>query len=154
MQILTPEEIPKMRAACQLAAETLQYTRQFVKAGVTTNEIDKIVHEYTLAKKAIPAPLGYHGFPKSVCTSVNEVICHGIPDDRPLRDGDIVNVDVTVYVGGVHGDTDATFAVGTVDRQSTRLIATTKECLERGIEVVRPGRRICEIGQAIEAHAH
>src|SRR5258708_5149647 len=105
MQILTADEIPRMRAACRLAAETLRHASQFVKAGVTPNEIDTIVHEYTIARKATPAPLGYHGFPKSVCTSVNDVICHGVPDDTPLKDGDIVNVDVTSILDGFFGDT-------------------------------------------------
>src|ERR1051325_4086513 len=109
MQIMTLEDLPKMRAAGKLAAQTLQYARGLVRAGVTTNEIDRAVHEYTIAHKATPAPLGYHGFPKSVCTSVNEVICHGVPDDVPLKEGDIINVDVTPVLDGFYGDTSATF---------------------------------------------
>ena len=101
-----------------------------------------------------PSPLRYHGFPKSVCTSVNEVICHGIPDDRALVDGDIVNLDITVYVDGVHGDTNATFCVGDVDPESRRLVRVTEECLDLGIEAVRPGAPLSDIGRAIETHAH
>ncbi|HMC69688.1 MAG TPA: type I methionyl aminopeptidase, partial [Mycobacteriales bacterium] len=118
------------------------------------DELDRVAHEAHLARHVYPSPLRYKGFPKSVCTSVNEVICHGIPDDRALIEGDIVNVDVTVYVDGVHGDTNATFGVGEIDHESRRLIDVTHECLERGIAAVAPGRPISVIGKAIEDHAH
>ena len=121
--------------------------------GVTTDELDAVCHQATIQRGAYPSPLNYHGYPKSLCTSVNEVICHGIPDSRPLADGDIVNLDVTVYVEGVHGDTNATFGVGRVDDESQRLIVVTRECLERGIDAVKPGRPISDIGRAIQRHA-
>jgi methionyl aminopeptidase len=146
--------VEPMRVASRVAAEVLAVTSAAVAPGVTTDELDAIAHQACVDRGAYPSPLNYKGYPKSICTSVNEVICHGIPDDRALRDGDIVNIDVTAYIGGVHGDTDATFGVGKVDRESARLIATTRECLDRGIAVVKPGRLINEIGQAIEAHAH
>jgi len=149
-----PALVERMRVAGQVAAEVLAITSTAVAPGVTTDELDAIAHEACIARGAYPSPLNYKGYPKSICTSVNEVICHGIPDDRALRDGDIVNLDVTVFMGGVHGDTDATFAVGKVDRESARLIATARQCLEQGIAVVKPGRLINEIGRAIEAHAH
>jgi methionyl aminopeptidase len=149
-----PGLIEPMRRAGRVAAEVLALTGAAVAPGVTTDELDAIAHQACLSRGAYPSPLNYRGYPKSICTSVNEVICHGIPDDRALRDGDIVNIDVTVYIGGVHGDTNATFAVGTVDRESARLISTTRACMEDGIAVVKPGRRIHEIGRAIEARAH
>jgi methionyl aminopeptidase len=126
---------------------------QLVAPGVTTDEIDIAVHDLCIERGCYPSPLNYGAFPKSVCTSVNEVICHGIPDDRALRDGDIVNLDVTTYIGGVHGDTNATFAVGEIDDQSRRLIRTAEECMWRGIEAVRPGRPLSDIGRAIEDNA-
>jgi methionyl aminopeptidase len=149
MQILSQDEIPKMRAACRLAAETLQYVRQFVKSGVTTNEIDRIVHEYTLSHKAQPAPLGYHGFPKSVCTSVNEVVCHGVPDDTPLKDGDIINVDVTTILDGFFGDTSATFYVGDVSEKAKHITDCAEKAMWKGIEEVRPFGTTGDIGFAI-----
>jgi len=151
--VKTPEVIERLRHAGRVAAEILAIGGAAVRPGVTTDEIDAVVHEATIDRNAYPSPLGYRGYPKSVCTSVNEVICHGIPDDRPLAEGDIVNVDVTAYVGGVHGDTSATFAVGEVDERSARLMRVTRECLELGIEAVRPGRPISDIGAAIERHA-
>jgi methionyl aminopeptidase len=120
---------------------------------VTTDELDAICHEACIRRGAYPSPLNYNGFPKSLCTSVNEVICHGIPDDRPLRDGELVNLDVTLFIGGVHGDTNGTFLVGDVDDSSRRLVTVTRECLELGIATVHPGRPISDIGRAIEAHA-
>jgi methionyl aminopeptidase len=124
-----------------------------VAPGVVTDELDALCHEECIRRGGYPSPLNYNGFPKSLCTSVNEVICHGIPDDRALIDGDIVNLDVTIFVDGVHGDTNATFPVGTVDADSERLIRVTRECLERGIDAVRPGRPISVIGKAIQTHA-
>ncbi len=149
-----PDVIERMRPACRAAAEVLEVVGAAVRPGVTTDDLDALAHEEIIARGAYPSPLNYHGFPKSLCTSVNEVICHGIPDDRALVDGDIVNLDVTVYLDGVHGDTNATFLVGEVDEESRRLVAVTQECLLEGIAAVRPGRPISDIGAAIEAHAH
>jgi len=151
--IKTPEQIERMRQAGRAAAEVLEAVGAAVGPGVTTDELDALAHEECLRRGGYPSPLGYHGYPKSLCTSVNEVICHGIPDDRALLDGDIVNLDVTIFLDGVHGDTNATFLVGEVDGASRRLVEVTRECLDRGIATVRPGGRICDIGRAIEAHA-
>jgi methionyl aminopeptidase len=126
---------------------------EHVAPGITTDELDQICHDACIARGGYPSPLGYGGFRKSLCTSVNEVICHGIPDDRPLQDGDIVNLDVTLFREGVHGDTNATFLVGTVDDASKKLVRVTAECLERGIAAVAPGRRFSDIGRAIQGHA-
>jgi methionyl aminopeptidase len=147
------ELIERMRVAGRVAAEVLRVTAGAVEVGITTDELDAVCHAATIERGAYPSPLNYHGYPKSVCTSVNEVICHGIPDSRPLSDGDIVNLDVTVYLGGVHGDTNATFGVGDVDAESQRLITVTKECLSRGIGAVVPGRPVSDIGRAIQRHA-
>jgi methionyl aminopeptidase len=147
------ERMERIRRACQAAAEVLAEGGRAVRPGVTTDEIDRIVHEAYIARGGYPSTLNYHGFPKSLCTSVNEVILHGIPDSRPLEDGDIVNLDVTIYLGGMHGDCSATFLVGTVDDASRRLVRVTRECLELGISTVRPGRPLSEIGRAIERHA-
>jgi methionyl aminopeptidase len=145
--------IERLREAGRVAAEVLAATASAVAPGVTTDELDARCHEATIAAGAYPSPLNYHGYPKSLCTSVNEVICHGIPDSRPLRDGDIVNLDVTVFLDGVHGDTNATIPVGTVDADSARLVSVTRECLELGIGAVVPGRPISDIGRAIQHHA-
>jgi methionyl aminopeptidase len=147
------DTIRRMRAAGRAAAEVLAATAAAIRPGVTTDQLDAIAHAESIARGAYPSPLNYRGFPKSLCTSVNEVICHGIPDDRPLADGDIVNLDVTVFLDGVHGDTNATYPVGRVDGESLRLIQVTRECLERGIGAVRPGRPVADIGAAVEAHA-
>jgi methionyl aminopeptidase len=151
--VKSDDVLARLRVAGRVAAEVLRVTGEAIRAGVTTDELDAICHTATVERGAYPSPLNYHGYPKSLCTSVNEVICHGIPDSRPLSEGDIVNLDVTVYLDGVHGDTNATFAVGEVDAESRRLITVTRECLERGIEAVVPGRPINEIGRAIERHA-
>jgi methionyl aminopeptidase len=151
--IQTPETIEKMRHAGRIAADVLQLVGTHVRPGITTEELDVIAHEACIERGAYPSPLNYHGYPKAICTSVNEVICHGIPDDRALQDGDIVNLDVTAYVDGVHGDTNATFEVGTVDDESRRLIRVTRECLERAIATVRPGEPFNAIGRAIQEHA-
>ena len=151
--IKSPEIIERMRHAGAVAAEVLRLAGQAVKPGVTTDEIDSLVHELCIARNAYPSPLNYMGYPKSVCSSVNEVICHGIPDSRKLEDGDIVNLDVTCFIGGVHGDTNATFAVGEIDNESRDLIKVTEECIWRGIEAVKAGRPLSDIGRAIEDHA-
>lgn len=151
--VKSPDVIARMRVACRVAAEVLEVTGAAVAAGVTTDELDHIAHEAYVERGAYPSTLNYHGYPKSICTSVNEVICHGIPDDRPLADGDIVNIDVTAYIDGVHGDCSATFPVGEVDPDSARLVEVTRECRDLGIAAVRPGRPLSDIGRAIQAHA-
>jgi methionyl aminopeptidase len=151
--VRTPDVIERMRVAGRAAAEVLQIVGAAVAPGVTTDELDAICHEECIKRGGYPSPLNYGAFPKSLCTSVNEVICHGIPDDRVLVDGDIVNLDVTIYLNGVHGDTNATFPVGRIDQASADLIAVTHECLDRGIAAVKPGREIREIGRAIQSHA-
>ena len=152
-RVKSPDIIDRMRHAGATAAEVLRLAGEFVRPGITTDSIDVYVHELCLERNAYPSPLNYNGFPKSVCTSANEVICHGIPDTRVLQDGDILNIDVTTYIGGVHGDTNATFFVGDVDPESRQLVQVTEECMWRGIEAVRPGRPISDIGRAIEDHA-
>ncbi len=152
--VKSADVIARMRVAGAIARDVLVETGAAVAPGVTTDEIDRISHEAHIARNVYPSPLGYRGFPKSVCTSVNEVICHGIPDDRALVEGDIVNIDVTVYVDGVHGDTNATFAVGRIDPVSKHLVRATSECLDLAIEAVRPGAPLHDIGRAIETHAH
>lgn len=149
-----PAEQDAMRAACRLAARTLKLCGEMIKPGITTESINEFVHQFTIDNNAVPAPLNYHGFPKSVCTSVNEVVCHGIPSrKRVLEDGDIINVDVTPILDGFHGDTSRTYCVGDVSAETRKLVDTTWECLERAIAVVRPGVRIREIGGAIQDHA-
>jgi len=145
--------IERMRRAGRAASEVLALTAAAIGPGVTTDELDAICHQACIDRGGYPSPLNYGGFPKSLCTSVNEVICHGIPDDRALLDGDIVNLDVTIFLDGVHGDTNATFAVGDVDDESRRLIDVTRECLDRAIAAVRPGAPFNVIGKAIQDHA-
>ena len=152
--IKTPETIEKIRKAGQIAAQALQAVGEAIRPGVTTDELDRIGHDFIISHDAYPSCLGYMGFPKSLCTSINEVICHGIPDDRSLEDGDIINVDITAYYDGVHGDTCAMFEVGTVDEESYLLIERTREAMMRGIKAVRPGREINVIGRVIESYAH
>ncbi|QWW18782.1 type I methionyl aminopeptidase [Schaalia sp. 19OD2882] len=147
------ETIGRIREAGRIAARALQAVGRAVAPGVTTDELDRIGHEYLCDHGAYPSCLGYMGYPKSLCTSVNEVICHGIPDDRPLEEGDIVNVDITAYVGGVHGDTCAMFEVGQVDEASHLLCERTEKAMLRGIKAIRPGREINVIGRVIEAWA-
>ena len=147
------ERIARIRRACLAAAEVLEEGGRVVRPGVTTDEIDRVVHEACIARGGYPSPLNYHGFPKSLCTSVNEVILHGIPDSRPLENGDIVNLDVTIYLEGMHGDCSITYLVGEVDEPSQRLVRATRECMEVGIAAVRPGRPLSDIGRAIETHA-
>ncbi|XP_057807372.1 methionine aminopeptidase 1A-like isoform X2 [Salvia miltiorrhiza] len=153
VEIKTPEQIERMRETCRIAREVLDAAARIVRPGITTDEIDAVVHEATIAAGGYPSPLNYHFFPKSCCTSVNEVICHGIPDARILEDGDIVNVDVTVYYKGVHGDLNETFFVGNVDEASKRLVQCTYECLEKAIAAVKPGVRFREMGEIISRHA-
>jgi methionyl aminopeptidase len=151
--ISSPDVIARMRRACKAAAEVLQEVASHVRPGITTDELDAITHEAYIRRGGYPSTLNYHGFPKSLCTSVNEVVCHGIPDSRALEDGDIVNLDVTIYLDGVHGDCSATYLVGNVDPESARLVRVTKECLDVGIAAVKPGRPVSDIGRAIETHA-
>ena len=148
--VRTPEEIPKMRLAGQLAAEVLIEVGEVIAPGVTTDELDRVGHEAAIARDSYPSPLNYRGFPKSLCTSVNEVVCHGIPDSRKLEEGDIVNIDVTVFHDGVHGDTNCTFLVGEVDPASRYLIEATYAATYAGIGAVRPGALVNHIGLAIE----
>jgi methionyl aminopeptidase len=152
-EVQDAETIEKMRVASRIAADALVETGKAAKPGVTTDELDRIGHEYLLDHRAYPSTLGYKGYPKSMCTSVNEVICHGIPDTTVLQEGDIVNVDITAFIGGVHGDTNATFEVGTVDEESHLLVERTRESLDRAIKAVRPGRQINVIGRVIESYA-
>ncbi len=153
--IKTPEEIEKMRVAGRKAAEVLEMIEPHVKAGITTAELDRICHDYIVnEQKAIPAPLNYKGFPKSICTSVNHVICHGIPSEKKvLKSGDIINIDITVIVDGYHGDTSKMFFVGKVAPHAHRLVKITQECLYKAIELVKPGARLGDFGQVIQAHA-
>lgn len=151
--VKTPEIIELMRVAGKLAGQALQEVGRHVRPGVSTDELDRIGHEFLLDHGAYPSTLGYRGFPKSLCTSINEVICHGIPDDTVLQDGDIVNVDITAFIGGVHGDTDATFLVGEVDEESRLLVERTREATMRGIRAVVPGRALNVIGRVIESYA-
>ncbi|EXJ12039.1 MULTISPECIES: type I methionyl aminopeptidase [Nitrincola] len=152
--IKTPEEIGKMRIAGRLAAEVLEMIEPFVKVGVTTDELNQICHDYIVnTQNAIPAPLNYHGFPKSICTSVNQVVCHGIPNDKKLKNGDIVNIDITVIKDDYHGDTSKMFYVGDVAPHAQRLCEVTQECLYKGIELVKPGARLGDIGFVIQQHA-
>jgi len=143
-----------MRRTGAAAAEILLRAGELVRPGITTDEIDRVVHDLSVEAGGYPSPLGYRGFPKSVCTSINEVICHGIPDSRPLADGDIINIDVTLYRDGVHGDTSATFLVGEVDAASMKLVEVTLESLNLAIDAVSPGGPVRDIGQAIERHAN
>ena len=152
-EIKDPETIERMRAAGRLAAQALAAAASVIAPGVRTDEIDRVGHEFLLDHGAYPSTLGYRGFPKSLCTSVNEVVCHGIPDDRPLDEGDIVNIDITAYLDGVHGDTDATFPVGLIDDESRLLLERTHEAMMRGIKAAVPGRQINIIGRVIEKYA-
>ena len=157
IEIMTPSMLARMREACQLAGDTLVMVGKHLAPGMTTDDINTLVHDYTLKHGAWPSPLNYHGFPKSVCTSVNEVVCHGIPGKRVLKDGDIVNVDVTSYYpakNGFHGDTSATFYVGTPSDGAKLVTEVSRMCLELGIAEVREGARIGDIGAAIMQYAH
>src|SRR6185295_457015 len=148
-----PETVEAMRVAGRIAAQALQAGGAAVTPGVTTDEVDRVVHEFLIEHDAYPSTLGYRGFPKSCCTSLNEVICHGIPDSTVIEDGDICNIDVTAYIHGVHGDTNATFCVGDVAEEGRLLVERTREAMMRGIRAVAPGRPLNAIGRVIEAYA-
>ncbi|MBN6033338.1 type I methionyl aminopeptidase [Amycolatopsis sp. 195334CR] len=151
--VRTPEQIEAMRVASRIAAQALQEGGKAVKPGATTDDVDKVVHEFLLDHHAYPSTLGYRNFPKSCCTSLNEVICHGIPDSTVIEDGDICNIDVTAYIGDVHGDTNATFLAGDVSEEARLLVERTHEATMRAIKAVRPGRQLNVIGRVIEAYA-
>ena len=154
IHIKTADEIEKMRVAGQLAAEQLRMIVPYIKPGVTTNELNDICHDYTVnVQQAIPAPLNYHGFPKSICTSVNQQVCHGIPSDKQLKNGDIINIDVTVIKDGFHGDTSKMFFVGEPSILAQRVCRISHECMKIGIEMVKPGIHLGDIGHAIQSHA-
>jgi methionyl aminopeptidase len=152
-EVKDADTIERMRVAGRLAARARDLVGSHVSPGVTTDELDRIGHEFLCDHQAYPSTLGYKGFPKSLCSSVNEVVCHGIPDARVIEDGDIVNIDITAFIGGVHGDTNATFLAGDVDEESRLLVERTREALDRAIKAVRPGRRMNVIGRVIEAYA-
>ncbi|MFK0251108.1 type I methionyl aminopeptidase [Amycolatopsis azurea] len=151
--VRTPEVIEAMRVAGRIAAQALEEGGKAVKPGATTDDIDKVIHEFLLDNHAYPSTLGYRAFPKSCCTSLNEVICHGIPDSTVIEDGDICNIDVTAFIGGVHGDTNATFLAGDVSEEARLLVERTREATMRAIKAVRPGRQLNVIGRVIEAYA-
>ncbi len=152
--IKTSEEIEKMRLAGRLAADVLQMIEPHVQEGISTDELDQICHDYIVnAQKAIPAPLNYRGFPKSICTSVNHVICHGIPGNKKLKSGDIMNIDITVIKDDYHGDTSKMFFVGEPSIRAKRLVRITYECMKLGVEMVKPGIHLGDIGHAIQQHA-
>ncbi|WP_082564117.1 MULTISPECIES: type I methionyl aminopeptidase [unclassified Nocardioides] len=153
-EVKDAETIEKMRVAGKLAAQARELVGAAVAPGVTTDELDRIGHEFLCDHGAYPSTLGYRGFPKSLCSSVNEVICHGIPDSTVVQDGDIVNIDITAFLDGVHGDTNATFFAGEPDEETRLLVERTKTALDRGIKAVKPGRRINIIGRVIEAYAN
>jgi methionyl aminopeptidase len=148
-----PETIAAMRVAGRIAAQALEEVGRHVAPGVTTDFLDKVGHDFICSHDAYPSPLGYRGYPKSLCTSLNEVICHGIPDDTVIRDGDIINIDITAYIGSVHGDTNATFLAGEVDEESRLLVERTREAMNRGIKAVAPGRPLNTVGLVIEKYA-
>ncbi|MAM71895.1 MAG: type I methionyl aminopeptidase [Gammaproteobacteria bacterium] len=155
VSIKTPEEIDLMRVAGRLAAEVLEMIGPHVQPGISTGELDRICHDYIVnQQQAVPAPLNYNGFPKSICTSVNHVICHGIPsDDKVLKDGDIINIDITVIKEGFHGDTSKMFLVGEVQPHAEKLVQTTQEALYLAIDMVKPGIQLGDIGNAIQQYA-
>ncbi|XP_006636654.1 methionine aminopeptidase 1D, mitochondrial isoform X3 [Lepisosteus oculatus] len=154
IEIKDEDQIQGLRQACQLARHILLLAGRSVKVGMTTEEIDCIVHQETIRHNAYPSPLGYGGFPKSVCTSVNNVVCHGIPDSRPLQDGDIINIDVTVYLNGYHGDTSETFLVGNVDERGRVLVEAARRCRNDAIAACEPGAPLCIIGNTISQRAN
>ncbi|GAA1413782.1 methionine aminopeptidase [Glutamicibacter uratoxydans] len=152
-EVKSPEVIERIRIASRIAAQALEVVGKACQPGITTDELDRIGHEFLMDHNAYPSTLGYRGFPKSLCSSLNEVICHGIPDSTVLADGDIINIDITAYIGGVHGDNNATFLVGDVDEESRLLVERTQMALTRAIKAVMPGREINVIGRTIESYA-
>jgi methionyl aminopeptidase len=152
-EVKTPDVIERMRVAGRLAARALAEVGKRVEPGVTTDELDRVGHDYLCDHGAYPSTLGYKGFPKSLCSSLNEVICHGIPDSTRVEDGDIVNIDITAFIGGVHGDTNATFLAGDVPEEARLLVERTEEATRRGINAVRPGRQLNVVGRVIESYA-
>ncbi|WP_295125996.1 type I methionyl aminopeptidase [uncultured Leifsonia sp.] len=151
--VYSPEEIELIRESGRIAARAIERVGEAVRPGITTEALDAIGHEFLIEHDAYPSTLGYRGYPKSICSSVNEVICHGIPDDTVLEDGDIVNIDITAYTNGFHGDSNQTFIVGTASQEVTLLVERTREALNRGIKAVAPGRQVNVIGRAIESYA-
>ncbi|TXK17455.1 type I methionyl aminopeptidase [Homoserinibacter sp. GY 40078] len=151
--VYTPEEIERIRVSGRIAAQAVEAVGAAIRPGITTDELDQIAHEFLIAHDAYPSTLGYRGFPKSSCTSLNEVICHGIPDDTTLRNGDIVNIDITAFHDGMHGDLNRTFLVGDVAPEARDLVERTEEALRRGIRAVAPGRAVNVIGRTIESYA-
>ena len=149
--IHTPADFAGMRAAGRLAAETLDMVARHVRPGVTTEALDRLCHEFIVARGAVPAPLNYRGFPKSICTSINHVVCHGIPGDRRLIDGDVLNIDITVVLDGWHGDSSRMYAAGQPSTRAARLIEVTYEALMRGVAAVRPGATLGDVGHAIQS---
>ncbi|WP_414506202.1 type I methionyl aminopeptidase [Streptomyces sp. NEAU-L66] len=152
-EVQDADTIERMRIAGRIAAQAMAEAAKLIAPGVTTDELDRVAHEFMCDHGAYPSTLGYRGFPKSLCSSLNEVICHGIPDSTVLKDGDIVNLDVTAYINGVHGDNNATYLCGDVDEESTLLVERTREALNRAIKAVKPGRQINIIGRVIESYA-
>ncbi|HEX3492623.1 MAG TPA: type I methionyl aminopeptidase, partial [Streptosporangiaceae bacterium] len=152
-EVKDPQTIERMRVASKIAAQALAEVGRHVQPGVTTDELDRVGHDFLVDHGAYPSTLGYRGYPKSLCTSLNEVICHGIPDDTVVADGDIVNIDITAFIGGVHGDTNATFLAGDVPEESRLLVERTHEAMMRGIRAVAPGRPLNAIGRVIESYA-
>ncbi|KAJ3414108.1 Methionine aminopeptidase 1 [Chytridiales sp. JEL 0842] len=150
IDILKPNEIEKMREVCRLAREVLEEGRKAAKVGVTTDEVDRVVHEACVERNCYPSPLNYYNFPKSCCTSVNEVICHGIPDRYELQDGDLLNIDVSLFKEGYHADLNDTYLIGNVDAAGVKLVETTRECLDKAIEFVKPGNLYRDIGNIIQ----
>jgi methionyl aminopeptidase len=153
-QVLSGDALDRMRHACAVAAQVLERTGSVVAPGITTQDIDAVAHKAYIELGSYPSTLGYKGYPKSICSSVNGVVCHGIPDDRPLAEGDIVNVDITAFIDGMHGDTSATFFAGAADEPTAALVATTREALLRGIAAIKPGEPLQRIAAAIEPFAH
>jgi len=151
--IYTPDEVELIRESGRIAAQAIALVGEAVRPGVTTEELDVIGHEFLLANDAYPSTLGYRGYPKSICSSVNEVVCHGIPDDTVIEEGDIVNIDITAFKNGFHGDSNQTFIAGTASDEVTQLVDRTREALTRGIKAVAPGRQVNVIGRAIESYA-
>ncbi len=151
--VRTQEEIAKIRAAGKIAAQAIELVGQAIKPGVTTDALDRLAHDFVVSQGAYPSTLGYQGYPKSICSSINEVICHGIPDDTVLHEGDIVNIDITAFLDGYHGDSNRTFAVGAISEELQLLVERTHEAMMRGINAALPGREVNIIGRAIESYA-